>query len=174
MHDPEPAPDASLAGAPDKRMSEMDMTESRAEQSFDYIETVFLELKYARKGPALVSTIARGLRVMKPAEFMVLLDDALDEGTLTWDDFEEVRLADIALTGRRRSDGQDVYLLAEVSATVKPPDVERAAVRARILEKLGRPVVPIVIGDAITEEAMALAHERGVWTTLDGELAAPP
>jgi hypothetical protein len=45
--------------------------------------------------------------------------------------------------------------------------------RAALLEKLWRPVLPIVGGDRISDEAADLARERGVWSVVDGDLVAP-
>ena len=102
-----------------------------------------------------------------------MLDDAVDEGRLIESEREAIMLADSVLTGRRRSDGQDIYLLVEVSAGVGPYDVERAVERAMLLEKLGRPVVPVVAGSGITDEAEALAQERGVWYAEGGRVVSP-
>jgi len=77
------------------------------------------------------------------------------------------------LSGRRREDQADVYLLAEVSVGIGLHDVERAAERAALLQQLGRPVVPIVAGGSINAEALGLAEERGVLTVLDGRTHAP-
>ena len=153
--------------------SEVEATASRFDVHYDHIMAVLLECKYVRKGPGYFSTIARGLRVIEPTAFMDVLENAFEAHQLSWDDFDEVRLANIVLTGRRRTDGQDVYLLVEVAVNIEPSDVNRAIQRAALLEKLGRPVVPVVAGRAITDEAVALAHERGVWYATGG-MAVPP
>ena len=92
---------------------------------------------------------------------------------LTWDERVTVLLTDVFLAGRRRQDGEDVYLLVEVSGRIEPYDVERAVERATILEKLGRPAVPIVAGRRIEADVADLAAERGVWYALGGR-AVPP
>jgi hypothetical protein len=102
-----------------------------------------------------------------------MLDDVTDEGRLTESERQTIMLADTVLSGRRRTDGQEIYLLVEVSAGVGPHDVERAVERSRLLEKLGRPVVPVVAGSAITDDAAALAHEQGVWYAEGGRVVPP-
>ena len=81
--------------------------------------------------------------------------------------------ADAVLSGRRRHDGQDIYLVVEVSGGIGAHDVERAKERAALLERLGRPVVPVVAGRRINDEAAILAQERGVWSALGGLLTPP-
>jgi hypothetical protein len=110
---------------------------------------------------------------MQKVRLADLLDDAIDEGHLSQDERGAIMLVDLVMTGRRRTDGQDVYLLAEISVGVGPHDVERAAERAELLAKLGKPVIPFVAGDSINEAAAALAHERGVWYAQSGKLTPP-
>jgi hypothetical protein len=102
-----------------------------------------------------------------------MLDDVTDEGRLTESERQTIMLADTVLSGRRRTDGQEIYLLVEVSAGVGPHGVERAVERSRLLEKLGRPVVPVVAGSAITDDAAALAQEQGVWYAEGGRVVPP-
>jgi hypothetical protein len=132
-----------------------------------------LELRYARRGPAYLSPIARRLRVVEPGPLADMLDDAIDEGQLTWDEREAILLTDIVLSGRRRQDGQDIYLAVEVSGGIREHDVERAVERAALLEKLGRPVIPVVAGRRINDEVAQIAFEQGVWCVLGGR-AVPP
>ena len=131
------------------------------------------EMDFVHRGAAYLSKIARRLQVVHPQPLANMLDDAVDEGRLIESEREAIMLADSVLTGRRRSDGQDIYLLVEVSAGVGPYDVERAVERAMLLEKLGHPVVPVVAGSGITDEAEALAQERGVWYAEGGRVVPP-
>jgi hypothetical protein len=132
-----------------------------------------LELRYARRAPAYFARLARRLRTVEPAELADLLDEAVEAARIDEAEGGDLVLADLVLGGRRREDGTEVYVLAEVSTDVGPDDVRRAADRAVILAKLGRPVVPVVAGRSITAEAAALARSRGVWQVLDGK-ADPP
>jgi hypothetical protein len=146
-----------------------DRTESRVGR----LEGDVLELRYARRGPAYFGRLARRLRVIEPGVLADLLDEAVAEGRLTEAERDTVLDADLVFAGRRREDGAEVYLLAEISAGIRPHDVERAADRATLLQKLGRPVTPIVAGWQINAEAAILAAERGVVHVLNGQVARP-
>jgi hypothetical protein len=133
-----------------------------------------LELRYRDRAPAYFGSLARRLRVLDTGTVADRLDDALDDGRLDQQERDAILLADLVLTGRRREDQADVFLLAEISFGIGPHDVERAKERAALLRKLGLPVLPIVAGREITAEATMLAKEQGVWAVLDGHVVAAP
>lgn len=135
--------------------------QERMEVRLGRVEGDVLELRYERRAPAYLGRLARRLRVLDPGALADLLDAAVEEGRLSIDEREAVLLADLVLSGRHREDDSEVYLLAEVSAGVGLHDVERATERAAILQKLGRPVMPIVAGRQIIAQAASLARERG-------------
>ena len=137
------------------------------------IEGIVLEGQYARRGPSYLSRLALRLRLLETGPLADLLDTAVLEGRLTDAERDAVLLADVVFSGRRREDNADVYVLAEVSAGIGPHDVERAAERAALLEKLGRPVIPVVAGWRIDAEALEMASRRGVWHALNGRVAPP-
>lgn len=147
--------------------------QGRTETRVGRLEGEVLESRYARLGPAYFSRLARRLRTMDAGALADLLDDAVVEGRLEEAERQAVLQTDLVLAGRRREDDAEVYLLAEVSAVIDPHDVERAAERARLLEKLGRPVMPIVAGRRIDAEVALLAREGGVWQVLDGQVTRP-
>ena len=147
--------------------------QGRTETRVGRLEGDLLELRYARRGPAYFSRLARRLRVIDPGALADLLDEAVAEGRLAETERDAVLEADLVFAGRRREDGAEVYLLAEISAGIRPHDVERAAERAALLQKLGRPVTPIVAGWQINAEAAILAAERGVVHVLNGQVARP-
>jgi hypothetical protein len=143
------------------------------EDRLDGLTGKVFELQYAQRAPAYLSPLARRLRVLDPGRLADLLDDAVEAGQLTESERAAVLATDLVLTGVRRENQTDVYLLVEVSAGIGPYDVERAYERARFLEKLGRPVVPVVAGERIDPETEARARAAGVWPVLDGH-AVPP
>jgi hypothetical protein len=148
--------------------------QSRADVRFGYLEGRALESDFERNGPAYLGTIARRLKVIEPGRLVDLLDDAIDEGRLTFEEREAIMRSDVVLSGRRRQDGQEIYLLVEISAGVRTHDVERAVDRAGLLSKLGRPALPVVAGHRINRDAAELARRLGAWTALEGQVTAPP
>ena len=87
--------------------------------------------------------------------------------------WEEVRLADVVVHGRRRDDGTEVFLVVEVSWGVGLHDLERAVRRAGILGRLVAPVLPVVAGRGVTAEARSRCDAEGVWLVLDGSVVPP-
>ena len=73
-------------------------------------------------------------------------DEAAERGDITWDEADEIGLADLTVIGTNQ-DGQQVYVIAEVSITVQQDDRDRAVYRAALLERAtGVTTVPVVIG----------------------------
>jgi hypothetical protein len=144
------------------------------DEHLDNIDQLLLNWEYARRGPAYLSPIARRLRVVESGPLADLLDEAIDEGRMTDDDRNAIMRTDIVLSGRRRQDGQEVYLVVEISGGIGPHDVDRAVERAALLEKLGRPVLPVVAGRRIHEDAAALARVQGTWAAVEGRGVTPP
>ncbi len=137
------------------------------------LKSDMLEPRYRDRGPAHFGRLARRLRALSTSALADLLDDAVGAGRLDDAEREEVLRTDLVLTGRRREDQSEVYLLAEVSVGIGPYDVDRAADRSALLGKLGRPVIAIAAGRSVTAEAADLARARGVILRLDGSEAPP-
>jgi hypothetical protein len=151
-------------------------TEARLKYIEDKLAAVqgeVLELRYARRAGAYFSPLARRLRVLDPGRLADQLDDAVDAGQLTAQERAAILAADLVLTGVRRDDRAEIYLVAEVSVGIGVSDVARAMERARLLAKLGQPVVPIVAGERIDPESEALARAHDVWQVLDGHSSPP-
>jgi hypothetical protein len=101
-----------------------------------------------------------------------LIDDAEARGLLSPAERRDILLADLVVRGRRREDQEELYLVVEISVGIGPGDVERAERRASLLGRI-QAAIPVVAGEGITPEAMALAETRGVWRVLDGQILAP-
>lgn len=129
-----------------------------------------LEQQYIQRAPSYFGSIVRRLRVLSSTQLADRLDDAVDEGKLTGAERAAVLQADLVVQGRRREDQADVYLVVEVSAGIGLHHVERAALRAQILGKLGRPAIPIVAGHRIDPEVEGSARQQGVLPVVDGSL----
>src|SRR5579884_84893 len=126
------------------------------------LEGSLFEMKFAERSPAYLSRFARRLRRIDASRLADMLDDAADEGRITSAERDDVLLADVVLSGRRREDDAEAYYVVEVSAGVRPDDVARARRRADVMAKLGRPATPIVVGERISSRAAAQADQSGV------------
>ena len=90
------------------------------------------------------------------------LDQALDSGTITPDQLENLQDADVIVAGSPLPE-QPGFVLAESSITVQLEDVNRAAERADILRRAtGRHVLSTVVGIDITDEAAQESQQRNV------------
>ncbi len=125
------------------------------------------EARYERRAGAYFSHLARRIRVIDHSTLADLLEDAVDEGRIARGDRQDVMQSDLVLTGRRREDGADVYFAVEVSIGIGVNDVRRAADRAAVLARLGRPAFPVVAGERIDPEPAELARAQGVEYVLN-------
>ena len=132
-----------------------------------------LEDRFRERPSAYLRTFFRRARACTDRELGKLLDSGLERGAITEDDWEEVRLADVVVHGRRRDDGTEVFLVVEVSWGVGLYDLERAVRRAGILGRLVAPVLPVVAGNGVTAEARSRCDAEGVWLVLDGRVVPP-
>jgi chromosome segregation ATPase len=131
-----------------------------------------LERRYRERPHAFFQRILKRIHPVPPARLQQLLDEAVRAGRITEDGEQDVLLADVVVVGRR--DGEETYLLVEVSGEVRVHDVERAARRAELLRRAtGTPTLAAVAGKQIDPEADAEARTRGVWRVLDG-VTFPP
>ena len=142
-------------------------------QLLAWLRGEMMEARYYRNFSRF-GRLARRLRLVDASRLGDLLEDAVDAGQLTQEQADVVRLADLVLTGRRAEDGAEVYLLIEVSAALDIDDVQRVTERAQLMQRLGRPALPVVAGQRIDPEAERMARATGVSLVLDGRLDAPP
>ncbi|MDR7416365.1 MAG: hypothetical protein QN193_02100 [Armatimonadota bacterium] len=131
-----------------------------------------LERRYRERAASYFQRILRRIRVVDHQQLGLLLDDALDAGHISPEERADVLEADVVAVGLR--DGEEVYLLAEVSGTVTAHDVRRARRRAEVLQRaVGRPVLSAVAGEVLSDDPETLAEAMQVWRVLDGR-ADPP
>ena len=109
---------------------------------------------------------------LSDAEIVDLLDSVEESGLFTRGERRDVLFADLIVRGRRWEDGQELYLVVEVSIGIGISDVERAARRAGLLSRI-RPALPVVAGERALPDAVTAAREAGVWRLLGGT-AIPP
>jgi len=131
-----------------------------------------LQRTYRERAAQYFQAVLRRIRVLDHQQLADLLDDAVDAGRVTLQEKEQVLQCDVAVVGRR--DGEQVYLLAEVSSVVDRQDVQRARDRASILERAtGLPVLSAAAGNHATAGAREEAKASGVWLILDGRAEGP-
>jgi len=136
------------------------------------VEGDSLERRYRERAADLFQQILARIRVLDHQELGLLLDEAVDAGALTPEEKAEILRADAFLRGCR--DQRETYALAEVSAVIDAEDVRRAAARARLLQRaVGAPVLPVVAGRRMSDDAAQAASTLGVWRLLDGRAEAP-
>ena len=107
--------------------------------------------------------VLRGIMTSQDAEFNQVIESAVDDGKISWQDHDELMLCDLIFTGRARGGGEEVHVAAESSITAGDHDVERAQERARILRQvIGQDAIPLVICANIDNQRAQMARERGV------------
>ena len=106
----------------------------------------------------LASHLARRYRGVRPLVLgnMPALIEALDDGRIGEQEWEDVIRLDAAAEGRPKGGGDEMVIVMELSRTVDINDVERVARRADIIRRAGVIVDAIVDGDQIEP----LAHGR--------------
>ncbi|MDR7537704.1 MAG: hypothetical protein QN183_15280 [Armatimonadota bacterium] len=133
-----------------------------------------LERRYAENAPAYFQRLLRQLRLVPKEELGRLAEGAEDRGVLSASERELLLWTDVVAFGRWRDTGDETYLAVEVSATVDTEDIERAADRARLLQRVtGLRAVAAAAGEDITPEAERQAARLGVWRVLNGRTYAP-
>ena len=111
--------------------------------------------------------VLKGPRTGLDYELTELVEDAEDNGVITEEQNHELGRSDLIFAGRRRTDGADLYVAAEISITIGNSDITRAAQRAGILELVtGQSVIPAVIGAHIDEDRATLATNNNVAVIL--------
>jgi len=114
-------------------------------------------------------------RALSPEEWVAFLEAARDAGRLSVEEVDDLGSADVIVRGRSLQGEGEVFLVVEVSATVHPEDIERAARRAALLRRAlpDAEVLAVVAGPELHPRAGAAARERGVWWLKDGRPFAP-
>ena len=73
-------------------------------------------------------------------------DQAAEAGRITWDEADDLALSDV-IVAALTEEGNDVFVVAEISMTVQSKDRENAIRRADILQRAtGTPAIPVTIG----------------------------
>lgn len=146
------------------------MSQQRMADDIAQLKKFYHEQKHFTRAHAYFSKLLKHIRALPPEEISAMLDDLEEQGKLTSQEVADLLQADVIVRGRRREDGQEVYLVVEASSGVGMNDVQRAARRAQTLSKAGLLAVPVVAGEGIDPDAHQSAREMGVMVVLDGAL----
>ncbi len=127
-----------------------------------------LEMAYRDRAFAYFGRILRRVKVMP----IQTLEDTL-EAALTSDEFNDLLLLDLLVTGKVRHalESPEIWLAVEISAMVDRHDVDRALRRANLLRQAGHRAVPVVAGEAVTKGGEVAAQAQNVALVQDGRVA---
>lgn len=132
-----------------------------------------MEHLYASRAPAFFGKLVRRSHALSAEELDQLLEAALEAGKITRQERDDLLDTDLVVRGRWHEDGEPVYLVVEISWGIGLDDTRRALRRAQTIAKIGARTVPVVVGERPTEDAIAEAHEFGIWQVLDGRIEPP-
>ena len=91
------------------------------------------------------------------------VDDAEDGGIITESENHDMWLLDLIFSGRRRDDGKEVLVAAEISITTGDDDISRAKDRAEVLRRAANTeTISVVIAEHIDQERYEAAEQAGV------------
>ena len=81
-----------------------------------------------------------------------------------------LKVTDLIMRARRKSDGAEVWVAAEASGTIDESDVSRAAESAVALGAVfGEDASAVVVGHRIRHEDRERAKTQGVMVLIEGE-----
>ncbi|MEX0783407.1 MAG: hypothetical protein WD557_12210 [Dehalococcoidia bacterium] len=149
-----------LTEAVNKLVTWSGITDARLARMSGYV----LELWY-RDHPGLLGLLHRLRRIRVPElAALDLLEDAVDAGLVSEDEFGAIYRADLIIAGREGSGdaAHDAMLAVEVSSKINMYDVRRAEERAAILRKAGYAAHPVVAGHEVDEITAGYLDERGI------------
>jgi hypothetical protein len=129
------------------------------------LKVISLDQYYRNRARALFGRYFRDVSVID----WVDLEEPLEAvAPLTEKEREVLSVVDLLVRGRRKTDGQEVVLVIEVSWRIAPNDVERAAQRAEILGQRGISATPVVAGREIDDASREAARTANCALVMDG------
>lgn len=122
------------------------------------------EIKLKDKAPSIFGNIIRRCKVLNGEKYVEILDDALDENKITFEERQDALDVDLVATGVLTEDPtKKVFLIAEASVKADRKDVERAYRRAQIFKKAtDTETLPVVVCKEKTQGAIKKATELDV------------
>ncbi len=152
-----------------QRRTEERVTRIEGRLRGDEVETEYRTLR--RRYRHLV----RDPQILSREEREAMLEALEARGALTPEEADQLEVADVIVRGRRLDGEGEAYLVVEASVTIDTYDVQRAAERAKALQKAlpEAEVRAVVAGPEIHPLAARAARDRGVWWLKDGRPFAP-
>lgn len=161
----------------DERFERIETDQRVMRGQLNYLNGSDYERRAVRRAPRLVR---RHLGVRNASVLMAinrsngdtiasLLNDGTDRGVITEDEADELDRADVILLGSS-PDGEDVYVVGEISITIDDNDVDRASARARVLQTASdKTTHAAVFGAAISDGNRERARSSDVTVVILNE-----
>ena len=160
----------AFADSVGERLRSIEERLQSVERDLGELKGVQLQRAYVEQAAGYFGAILENLRVVSRDQLGKMLDQAVRDGRLSFQERQEVMWSDLVVRGRLRTTGAEAYLLVEVSWGIGVNDVGRAAARACALGKLVPAVVAAVAGKSITHEAAEMARRLNVVRVTNGRV----
>lgn len=142
-------------------IEEIKQDQKKMQDTLAMLKGFYLEEQFRRRAPAYFARLMRRLQVFSPEQLAQMADDAVDAGLITMEERND--LLDADLVARGQVDGEERYLVVEISSVVDSSDVNRVLRRAEVLNKISNQMVhSVVAGERILKKALQQAHQRGI------------
>lgn len=108
---------------------------------------------------------------LKPdAGFADIVDEAADRGAITDEQELQLKVTDMIIRARRKSDGAGAWVAVDAFGTIDKGDIERASESAAALRAVfGEDASAVVVGNRIRYEDQARAEAQGVAVVIEDE-----
>ncbi len=101
-------------------------------------------------------------------QFIDDIDAAEDAGKITEEENVRLRLTDLVIRARRKSDGATIWFAVEASGVINTDDIERARQSADAIKKVyAQDAIPLVYGYHISDHQRRQASEHDVHVFID-------
>jgi len=113
---------------------------------------------------AYFSKLLRRSKRIELEAILSKIEDALDEGLITEEQYESLLNVDLLVEGLLKETRKPIILAVEISYSVYEEDLKRAMERANILAHiLKKEVIPTVVGVEVREEILEEADRSGIF-----------
>lgn len=169
----------AFAEATNRRFDAMDERMDRMQYRLDRLWGSDLEAQLHNKLPTPVRRefdvrhprpvwAARIAGIRGSSRFEDDVDAASDAGKITEDEENRLRVTDLIMRARRKSDGATIWFAVEASGVINIDDIDLARQSADAITKVyEQDAVPIVYGYRISDHQRRQAREQGVRVFID-------